>query len=235
MELEAEQAIGAGRYERSPERKAYRNGHRERTWETRVGEIPLRTSQLREGNYIPSLLEPRRRSERALLAMVQAAYVQEVSTRKVDDLLQAMGLTGVDKSRVSRVCQELDGLVQAFRSRPLQGSYAYLWLESLYLKVRQDHRIVNQAMAVAIGVRGTGERDVLGFCLGPNEEYTFSRKDTGTVPGRSVGHLHCATHRPGPAPAFWAGVSFWDRCFPEGAARLWQATEWLAPRHLRAS
>jgi transposase-like protein len=213
VELEAEQAIGAGRYERSPERKTYRNGHRERTWETRVGEIPLRISQLREGNYIPSLREPRRRSERALLAMVQAAYVQGVSTRKVDDLLQAMGLTGVDKSRVSRVCQELDGLAQAFRSRPLQGSYAYLWLESLYLKVRQDHRIVNQAMAVAIGVRETGERDVLGFCLGPSEEYAFSRKDTGTVPGRCAVYLHCAAHRPGPAPAFWAGVSFWDRCF----------------------
>ena len=165
IELEAEQQIGAGRYERSPERKVYRNGHRERIWETRVGEIPLQVPKLREGNYFPSFLEPRRRAEKALLAVVQTAYVQGVSTRKVDDLLRALGLTGIDKSKVSRICKELDEAVEAFRNRRLEGGYPYLWLDALYLKVRQNHRIVSQAMVIAIGVRETGEREVLGFAL----------------------------------------------------------------------
>ena len=173
IEFEAEQQIGAGRYERSPERTTYRNGHRERLWETRVGEIPLRIPKLREGNFFPSLLEPRRRAEKALLAVVQAAYVQGVSTRKVDELLQALGLTGIDKSKVSRICRELDVFVDAFRNRPLEGSYPYLWLDALYLKVRQDHRIVSQALIVAIAVRDTGDREILGVSLGQSEEYAF--------------------------------------------------------------
>jgi putative transposase len=173
IELEAEQQIDASHYERSPERKGYRNGQRKRIWETRVGEIPLQVPKLREGTYFPSFLEPRRRAEKALLAVVQTAYVQGVSTRKVDDLLRALGLTGIDKSKVSRICKELDELVQAFRSRPLQGSYPYLWLDALYLKVRQDHRILNQALVVAIGVRETGDREIVGFSLGASEEYAF--------------------------------------------------------------
>jgi transposase-like protein len=138
-----------------------------------VGEIPLRIPKLREGQYFPSLLEPRRRAEKALLAVVQAAYVQGVSTRKVDELLQALGLTGIDKSKVSRICRELDEFVEAFRNRPLEGSYPYLWLDALYLKVRQDHRIVSQALVVGIGVKDTGEREILGFSLGQSEEYAF--------------------------------------------------------------
>ena len=173
IEFEAEQQIGASRYERSPERTTYRNGHRERVWETRVREIPLRIPKLREGSYLPSLLEPRRRAEKALLAVVQAAYVQGVSTRKVDELLQALGLTGIDKSKVSRICRELDHFVDAFRNRPLEGSYPYLWLDALYLKVRQDHRIVSQALIVAIAVRDTGDREILGVSLGQSEEYAF--------------------------------------------------------------
>jgi len=173
IELEAEDQIGAAKYERSPGRKAQRNGYRERTWETRVGEIPLSIPKLREGSFFPSLLEPRKRSEKALLAVVQTAYVQGVSTRKVDDLLQALGLTGIDKSKVSRICKELDGAVDAFRNRRLEGGYPYLWLDALYLKVRQNHRIVSQAMVIAIGVRETGEREVLGFALGASEEEAF--------------------------------------------------------------
>ena len=138
-----------------------------------MGEIPLRIPKLREGTYFPSLLEPRRRAEKALLAVVQTAYVKGVSTRKVDDLLKALGLTGIDKSKVSRICKELDELVEGFRNRPLEGKYPYLWLDALYLKVRQDHRIVSQAMVIAIGERETGERDVLGFSLGASEEYAF--------------------------------------------------------------
>ena len=173
IELEAEDQIGAAKYERSPNRKTHRNGYRERMWETRVGEIPLSIPKLREGTFFPSLLEPRKRSEQALLAVVQTAYVQGVSTRKVDDLLQALGLTGIDKSKVSRICKELDGVVEGFRSRRLEGEYPYLWLDALYLKVRQNHRIVNQAMVIAIGVRETGEREVLGFALGGSEEEVF--------------------------------------------------------------
>lgn len=188
VELEAEQVVGAGRYERSENRKTHRNGYRDRTWETRVGEIPLRIPKLREGTYFPSLLEPRKRSEKALLAVVQSAYVQGVSTRKVDDLLQALGLTGIDKSKVSRICKELDEVVEGFRNRPLLGGYPYVWLDALYLKVRQDHRIVSQAMIIAIGARETGERKILGFTLGATEEYAFSRRD---APGR-CGWISCA-------------------------------------------
>jgi transposase-like protein len=130
VELEAAKQIGAGRYERTAERKTYRNGHRERVWETRVGEIPLRIPKVRDGSYFPSLLEPRRRSEKALLAVIQQAYVEGVSTRRVDDLLQALGLTGIDKSRVSRICKELDEVVEQFRNRPLEGTYPFVWLDA---------------------------------------------------------------------------------------------------------
>jgi len=173
IEAEAEEQIGAGRYERAPERKSYRNGHRERMWETRVGEIPLRIPKLREGSFFPSLLEPRKRSEKALLAVVQSAYVQGVSTRKVDDLLQGLGLTGIDKSKVSRICKGLDDVVIPFRERALEGDHPYVWLDALYLKVRQHHRIVSMALVIAIGVRETGEREILGFELGASEEAAF--------------------------------------------------------------
>jgi putative transposase len=166
MEVEVGQQAGAGRYERSDDRTTYRNGYRKRTWETRVGEVPLRIPKLRQGTYFPSLLEPRRRAEQALLAVIQQAYVQGVSVRKVDELLKALGLAGVDKSTVSRVCQQLDEVVQQFRQRPLAVAYPYVWLDALYLKVRQNHRI-------AIGVRETGERDVLGFAVGASEEQAF--------------------------------------------------------------
>jgi putative transposase len=173
MELEAARQIGASRYERTPERRTYRNGHRERVWETRVGEIPLWIPKVRDGSYFPSLLEPRRRSEKALLAVVQQAYVEGVSTRRVDDLLQALGLTGIDKSRVSRICKELDEVVEPFRNRPLEGQYPFVWLDALYLKVRQNHRIVSQALVIATGVRENGEREVLGFAFGASEEEAF--------------------------------------------------------------
>jgi len=134
--------------------------------------VPLRISKLRKETYFPSLLEPRRPAEKALLAVVQPragtvqAYIEGVSTRKVDDLLQALGLTGIDKSRVSRICRELDGPIAAFRNRPLEASCPYLWLDATYMKVRQNHRIVSQALVIVIGVRETGEREILGFALG---------------------------------------------------------------------
>jgi putative transposase len=173
MELEVSEQVGAGHYERGDNRQTHRNGYRDRVWETRVGEIPLRIPKVRSGTYFPSLLNPRRRSEKALLAVVQQAYIQGVSTRKVDDLLQALGLTGIDKSKVSRICKELDSVVEAFRNRPLTDGYPYLWLDALYLKVRQNHRIVSQAVVIAIGVRTSGDREILGFDVGASEDEAF--------------------------------------------------------------
>ena len=173
MEFEVEQQVGAGKHERTPDRKNYRNGHRKRTWKTRVGEIDLAIPKLRKGSYFPSLLEPRRPTEKALLAVIQEAYLKGVSTRKVDDLLKALGLTGIDKSSVSRICKELDHTVEEFRNRPLQESYPYVWLDAMYLKVRQNHRVVSLAMVIAIGVDDTGERHLLGFDLGASEDEDF--------------------------------------------------------------
>lgn len=173
MELEVQKQTGAEKHERTPERKTHRNGYRERMWETRVGDIPLNIPKLRSGSYFPSLLEPRRRTEQALLAVVQQAYVEGVSTRKVDDLLQAMGLTGIDKSQVSRICKGLDEVVQEFRNRPLEGRYPYVWLDAIYLKVRQNHRIVSLALVIALGVNELGEREVLGFARGGSETEAF--------------------------------------------------------------
>ena len=136
MELEVSQYLGAERHERTPARTGQRNGYRERTWDTRVGTIELRVPRARDGSYFPSLLEPRKRAERALVAVVQEAYVQGVSTRRVDDLVQALGMTGISKSQVSRLCQELDGEVERFRARRLEGPYPYLWLDATFLKVR---------------------------------------------------------------------------------------------------
>jgi putative transposase len=173
MELAVDQQLGAGRYERTGERTGQRNGYRERQWDTRVGSIPLRVPRVRDGSYFPSLLEPRRRAEQALVAVVQEAYVHGVSTRKVDDLVQALGLTGMSKSQVSRLCAELDAEVQRFRERRLEATYPYVWLDATFVKVRQDGRVVSQAIVIAIGVRQSGEREVLGFDVGPSEDGAF--------------------------------------------------------------
>jgi len=173
MESEVKQLTGAEKYERTPERKNQRNGYRGREWDTRVGRVDLQIPKLRHGSYFPSLLDPRRRAEQALLAVVQQAYISGVSTRKVDELLRALGLTGIDKSQVSRICKELDGLVEELRNRPLEGNYPYLWLDALYLKVRQNHRVVSQAAVIAIAVRETGERAVLGLAMGASEDESF--------------------------------------------------------------
>jgi putative transposase len=173
MEAQVSEQIGVEPYERSEERQTHRNGYRERTWETRVGEIPLRIPKLRRGSYYPSFLEPRRRAERALLTVIQTAYVEGVSTRKVDELVQALGLSGIDKSKVSRICKELDEAVAAFRNRELREAYPYVWLDAVYLKVRQDHRIVNMAVVIAVAVRETGEREILGLDIGSSEDGAF--------------------------------------------------------------
>jgi len=173
MDIELEQHLGAARHERTPERSGYRNGTRERTWDTRVGTIELQVPRVRDGSFFPSLLEPRRRAERALVGVVQEAYVQGVSTRRVDDLVQALGMQGISKSQVSRLCAELDQEVERFRTRKLVGAYPYVWLDGTFVKVRENGRVVSQAIIIAIGVTSTGEREVLGLDVGPTESGAF--------------------------------------------------------------
>ena len=173
METEVTALVGAERHERSDERTAYRNGTRVRTWDTRVGTVDLAIPKVRPGTYFPSLLQPRRRTEQALVTVVQEAYVHGVSTRKVDDLVKALGLDGISKSEVSRICAELDPVVEAFRTRPLSGEYPYLWVDATYHKVRVEGRVVSQATVVAIGVTFEGERQVLGVDVGASEDRSF--------------------------------------------------------------
>jgi transposase-like protein len=173
MEAEVASQIGGERYERSAERTAYRNGYRMRTWDTRVGTLELAIPKVQPGSYFPSLLEPRRRGERALVAVVQEAYVHGVSTRKVDDLMRALGLEGISKSEVSRVCGALDAEVEAFRTRPITGEHPYVWIDATYHKVRQDGRVISMATVVAIGVTADGERQILGVDAGPSEDAAF--------------------------------------------------------------
>lgn len=174
MELEVQSQTGATKHERTATRQAYRNGYRQRVWVTRVGKVSLRIPKLRSGSYFPSLLEPRRRAEQELLAVVQQAYVEEVSTRKVDALLKALSLMGIDNSTVfSRICTGLDEVVAEIRNRPLEGRYPYLWLDALYLEVRQNHRIVNWSLVIVIGINELAEWDVLGFALGASETQAF--------------------------------------------------------------
>ena len=173
MELELAEHVGAERHERTIERSGYRNGYRERPWDTRVGSIELRVPRVRDGSFFPSLLEPRRRAEKALVAVVQEAYVQGISTRRVDDLVQALGMQGISKSQVSRLCAELDKEVERFRRRKLDGPYPYVWLDGTFVKVRDNGRVVSQAIVIAIGVTASGEREVLGLDVGPSESGAF--------------------------------------------------------------
>ena len=173
MEMELADHLGAERHERTTDRTGYRNGYRERPWDTRVGTIELQVPRVRDGSFFPSLLEPRRRAERALVAVVQEAYIQGVSTRRVDDLVQALGMQGISKSQVSRMCAELDGEVQRFRTRKLEGPYPYVWLDGTFVKVRDNGRVVSQAIVIAIGVTASGEREVLGLDVGPSESGAF--------------------------------------------------------------
>jgi putative transposase len=173
MELEVESRTGAAHGERSPDRTNHRNGYRDRSWETRAGTVELRIPKLRKGSYFPGFLEPRRMAEKALAAVVQEAYVQGVSTRSVDELVKAMGMSGISKSQVSRLCEEIDGKIGAFLDRPLEGDWPYLWLDATYVKVREQGRIVSVALIIAVGVNGDGRREVLGLSVGASEAETF--------------------------------------------------------------
>jgi transposase-like protein len=173
MESDAEGLIGAGRHERSPERLNYRNGYRDRTLDTRLGQLQLRVPKLRQGSYFPPFLEPRKMTEKALVAVIQEAWIGGVSTRRVDDLVQAMGLSGISKSQVSKLCKEIDVRVNAFLARPLEGEWPYLWLDATYLKVREGGRVVSVAAIIAVAVDTDGRREIVGLSIGPSEAETF--------------------------------------------------------------
>src|ERR1700683_180537 len=173
MELETEGLCGAGHGERSGDRRNQRNGYRERDWEPRAGTVELRIPKLRKGSYFPGFLEPRRTAEKALTAVIQEAYIQGVSTRSVDDLVKAMGMEGISKSQVSRLCTEIDERVHAFLDRPIEGDWPYLWIDATYVKVREAGRIVSGAVIIAIAVHPGGWREVLGMSVGPSEAEPF--------------------------------------------------------------
>src|SRR4051794_32557691 len=173
MEMEVAGLTGAAYGEKSSERLAQRNGYRERAWETRAGTVELRIPKLRKGSYFPGFLEPRRLAEKALTAVVQEAYIQGISTRSVDDLVKALGMSGISKSQVSRLCEEIDERVTAFLDRPIEGEWPYLWIDATYVKVRAAGRIVPAAVIIAVAVNSDGRREVLGMDVGPSEAETF--------------------------------------------------------------
>jgi putative transposase len=217
MEMEVEEHVGAARHERSPGRTGQRNGYRERFWDTRVGTVELKVPRVRDGGYFPSLLEPRRRAERALAAVVQEAYVHGVSTRKVDELVKALGMGGISKSRVSELCEELDEEVERFRGRPLEGSYPYVWVDATYVKARQDGRVSSTAVVIAVGVKAqTGEREVLGLDVGPSEDGAFWTSFLRSLVARGLSGVRLVTsdsHRglKSAVEAVLVGAS-WQRC-----------------------
>jgi putative transposase len=219
MEAEVTELTGVPRGVRDPEhRSTHRNGYRERRWDTRVGSLPLAIPRVRDGSYFPSLLEPRRRAERALLAVVQEAYVLGVSTRRVEDLVETLGISGISKSEVSRICAALDAEVEAFRGRSLAGeAYPYLWLDATYVKVRDGGRVVNMAALVATGVDQDGQRRILGLELaaGNDEGSAWPAFIGGLVErGLSGVRLVISDAHPGLVAAVHAQLlgASWQRC-----------------------
>jgi putative transposase len=173
MDADVEALVGAGRHERSDGRLTYRNGYRDRTLETRLGSLNLRIPKLRQGTYFPGFLEPRRTVEKALVSVIQEAWIGGVSTRRVDELVQAMGMTGISKSSVSKLCKDIEERVNSFLTRPLEGEWPYLWLDATYLKVRAAGRIVSVAAIIAVAVNTDGRREIVGLHLGPSEAEVF--------------------------------------------------------------
>ena len=173
MALEVQGLTGADYGERAPDRLAQRNGYRDRVWETRAGTLELRIPKLRKGSYFPGFLEPRRVAEKALTAVIQEAYVQGISTRSVDELVKALGMAGISKSQVSRLCAEIDERVRTFLERPIEGDWPYLWIDATYVKVREAGRIVSVAVTLAVAVNTDGRREVLGMAIGASEAETF--------------------------------------------------------------
>lgn len=193
MEEEVSALIGAERYERTEERTNQRNGHRHRTWDTRVGSIDLAIPKLRTGSYFPNWLEPRRRSEQALVAVVAEAYLKGVSTRKVEALVQALGISGISKSEVSRLCASLDAQVTAFRTRRLDAEYPYIFLDARYEHVREDERVQSMAVVIAYGIRADGTREVLGVDVTNSEDLEHWRAFLQDLVARGVRGVRLVT------------------------------------------
>lgn len=173
MEMDVEALCQAAYGQRSDERINSRNGYRDRAYETRAGKVDLKIPKLRTGSYFPGFLEPRRTAEKALTAVIQEAYIQGISTRSVDDLVKAMGMSGVSKSQVSRLCEEIDERVQTFLNRPIEGDWPYLWIDATYVKSRQAGRVVSVAVIIAVAVNTDGVREILGVATGPSEAEPF--------------------------------------------------------------
>jgi transposase-like protein len=216
MAAEVSAQIGAERYERTAERTAQRNGYRPRPYDTRLGTLELAIPKLRTGSYFPAWLEPRRRAERALVAVVAEAYVQGVSTRKVEALVQALGIAGISKSEVSRLCASLDEQGRAFRTRRLDAEYPYLWLDARYERVREDGRVASMAVLIAYGVRADGVREVLGLDVGVSEDVALWRAFLQGLVARGVRGVRLVTSdaHPGLKQAVaevFVGAA-WQRC-----------------------
>ena len=216
MEAEVTAQIGAGRYERTDDRTTQRNGARTRPWDTRLGSLDLQIPKLRTGSYFPTFLEPRRRAEQALVAVVAEAYVQGVSTRKVEAVMQSLGITGISKSEVSRLCASLDAQVEAFRQRRLDAAYPYLWLDARYEHVREDGRVQSMAVVIAYGVRADGVREVLGMDVTDGEHAVFWRAFLHTLVARGVRGVQLVISDAHPGlkqaiPEVFVGAA-WQRC-----------------------
>ena len=235
--------IGAGRHERTAERLNYRNGYRERSLDTRLGSLQLRIPKLRQGSYFPPFLEPRKTAEKALVTVIQEAWIGGVSTRRVDELVQAMGLAGISKSQVSKLCKDIDERVNAFLERPIEGEWRYLWLDATYLKVRDGGRIVSVAAIIAMAVDTDGRREIVGLGIGPSEAEPFWSAFLKGLVKRGlkgvklvISDAHDGLRRPSPAcsapPGKGAGCT--------GCAMRWRtcpraSTPWSPPRSARPS
>ena len=215
MDMDVEGVTGAAWGERSATRANQRNGYRERAWETRAGTVDLAIPKLRKGSYFPTFLEPRRAAEKALVAVIQEAYVQGVSTRSVDDLVKAMGMTGISKSQVSRLCADIDERVNTFLERPIEGSWPYLWIDATYVKVREAGRIVSVAVIIAVAVNTDGRREVLGMEVGPSEAEPFWTKFLRSLMRRGLRGVRLVVsdaHEGLKAAAAKVLNSTWQRC-----------------------
>ena len=244
MEAEVSAAAGADWYQRSDEREAYRNGYRQREWDTRVGTVELAIPRLRTGSYFPSFLEPRRRSEQALVAVVQEAYINGVSTRKVERLVEQLGIGGMSKSAVSRLCQALDEQVRIFRERPLEGRYPYVWLDAKIERVREPGGVHQKALVIAYAVHETGRREVIGIDLGESESEAFWREFLRSLRARGLSgvRLCVSDAHEGLKKAIgqMLGVP-WQRCTVHTSSATCSATSkrrssrWSAPPSVKSS
>ena len=215
MDAEVESLTGAAHGERDPDRTNQRNGYRTRPWHTGAGTVPVAIPKLRKGSYFPSFLEPRRTADKALIAVIQEAYVHGVSTRSVEDLVQAMGMSGISKSQVSRLCEDIDGRVHEFLDRPIEGHWPYLWIDATYVKVRDGGRIVSVAVIIAVAANTDGRREVLGMAVGPSEAEPFWTKFLRSLTSRGlrgVKHLVSDAHEGLKAAAKKVLGTSWQRC-----------------------